>query len=158
MQDAPRQRMKSSIGIGGASLLMILTILALTAFAVLSLSTSTAQLRLANKSAIYLTEYYDADSTAEILRYQIAQGLRDCQDLANDPQLYQDFWQDYLDGVSYDPEEELLLGEVFLKANQVLNFTLAINPMNASQRIVSWQVVVHDEGDYNTPFDVWQGQ
>ena len=158
MQDAPRRRMKSSIGIGGASLLMILTILALTAFAVLSLSTATAQLRLANKSATYLTEYYSADSLAEILRYQIAQGLSEGQELASDPQAYQTFWENYLEGVSYDPVAELLLGEVPLKANQALSFTLAVDPITASQRIVSWQVVVHDDGDYNTPFDVWQGQ
>lgn len=51
-------------GVGSASILMIFVTLCLTTFAVLSLASAAADLRLAQQAADSLTRYYEADARA----------------------------------------------------------------------------------------------
>lgn len=51
--------------IGGTSLMVILSVICLTVFAVLCLSTALSELRLSNASAAAATAYYEADTHAE---------------------------------------------------------------------------------------------
>lgn len=59
---------------GGSSLLVIFSILCLTVFAMLSLSTVKADLRMADASVKAIEEYYRADCEAEAILGQLRNG------------------------------------------------------------------------------------
>ena len=59
-------------GVGGVTLLTVLLILALTMFAVLTLSSAQADMRLSEKNARTVGEYYTADNKAVVLQAQAA--------------------------------------------------------------------------------------
>ena len=63
----------ASSGIGGATILMVLLVLALVTFSVSSLTTAQAEQRLIDKSTAIVTQYYQADSIAEGYLQQIHQ-------------------------------------------------------------------------------------
>lgn len=60
--------------LGGSSLLVAFAVLALTVFALLSLSTVRADVRLADASARAVTDYYAADCEAQEILARIRQG------------------------------------------------------------------------------------
>ena len=71
MNDKRRMAMPAT---GGSSLLVIFAVLALTVFAILSVSTVTADQKLADKSAASVGAYYEADCQAEIILAEIRSG------------------------------------------------------------------------------------
>ena len=60
--------------VGGTSLLVIFAVLALTVFALLSLSTALANDRLSSAAAQAVYDYYQADCQAEAILAQLRQG------------------------------------------------------------------------------------
>lgn len=60
--------------VGASSLLVIFTVLCLTVFAMLSLSTATADGRISDASAKAVTDYYAADAQAEIIFARLRAG------------------------------------------------------------------------------------
>ena len=60
--------------VGGCSLLVIFAILCLTVFAILTLSTAKAELRLSQISADAVYAYYQADAEAEMIFSEIRSG------------------------------------------------------------------------------------
>ena len=60
--------------VGGSSLLVIFSVLCLTVFALLSLSTVKADIRIADASIQSIEEYYKADCEAEAILAQLRQG------------------------------------------------------------------------------------
>lgn len=60
--------------VGGSSLLVIFAVLALTVFALLSLSTVQADGRLGERAAQAVTGYYEADCQAETILARLRQG------------------------------------------------------------------------------------
>ena len=71
MKDKKRMGMPAT---GGSSLLVIFAVLALTVFAILSISTVTADQKLADKSAASVEAYYEADCQAEMILAEIRSG------------------------------------------------------------------------------------
>lgn len=65
----------SPAAVGGSSLLVIFTVLCLTVFAVLSLSSVQADGRLSKASAEAVKDYYEADCKAEEILAQLRQGI-----------------------------------------------------------------------------------
>ena len=72
---------------GGSSLLVIFSILCLTVFAMLSLSTVKADLRMADASVKAIEEYYRADCEAEAILGQLRNG-RMPDGVVNEDNLY----------------------------------------------------------------------
>ena len=60
--------------VGGCSLLVIFATLCLTIFAVLTISTEVAELHLSDASAQAISNYYQADSEAELIFAKIRSG------------------------------------------------------------------------------------
>jgi len=60
---------------GGSSLLVIFAVLCLTVFALLTLSTVKADLRLADAAVRSVLEYYNADSAAEEILAKLREGI-----------------------------------------------------------------------------------
>ena len=71
MNDKKRMGMPAT---GGSSLLVIFAVLALTVFAILSISTVTADQKLDDKSAASVEAYYEADCQAEMILAEIRSG------------------------------------------------------------------------------------
>lgn len=70
---ADRERFSPPV-VGGTSLLVIFSVLALTVFALLSLSTALANDRLSSAAAQAVYDYYQADCQAEAILAQLRQG------------------------------------------------------------------------------------
>ena len=70
---ADRERFSPPV-VGGTSLLVIFAVLALTVFALLSLSTALANDRLSSAAAQAVYDYYQADCQAEAILAQLRQG------------------------------------------------------------------------------------
>jgi hypothetical protein len=65
-----KNKFKMSIGIGGPTIVMIFVIISLTTLGTLSLVTANSDLLLTEKTAKSLTDYYAADSKAELMLAQ----------------------------------------------------------------------------------------
>lgn len=70
---ADRERFSPPV-VGGTSLLVIFAVLALTVFALLSLSTALANDRLSSAAAQAVYDYYQAECQAEAILAQLRQG------------------------------------------------------------------------------------
>ncbi len=79
---------KSGVQVGGTSIIMVFILLCLTVFAVLTLQSASADLRLANKSAEASTRYYEADAEAERILAQIDEVLYILSESAVDESSY----------------------------------------------------------------------
>ena len=75
MNQEKRERV-SPPAIGGSSLLTVFAVLALTVFALLSLSTVKADVRLADSAAKAVTDYYAADCQAQEILARLRNGER----------------------------------------------------------------------------------
>lgn len=69
-----RKEAFSSPAVGGSSLLVIFSVLCLTVFALLSLSTVQAEKRLSDKAAQSVSDYYRADLEAEKIYARLRSG------------------------------------------------------------------------------------
>ncbi len=79
---------KAGVQVGGTSIIMVFILLCLTIFAVLTLQSASADLRLANKSAEASTRYYEADTEAERILAQIDAALLAAASGAGDETAY----------------------------------------------------------------------
>ncbi len=66
------------MNIGGASIILLLVVFALTVFAVLSVRASYHEMKLADKTREYIEAYYSADAKAEEIYRSICLGWADC--------------------------------------------------------------------------------
>jgi Tfp pilus assembly protein PilX len=71
MNENENRAARSPIGTGMISILMVLIVLLLTAFAALSYTTARAEARLTDKTLTAVTDYYAADAQAERLLFRI---------------------------------------------------------------------------------------
>ena len=151
-------RSNSSIGLGGASLLMIITILALTAFAVLSISTASAQKRLAERSKEYISSYYEADYAVEMQKLQVYSAMKQATPYSANPAQYWENVANTLKNWYVDAETSTLSYSVMLDDLHTLDCVLSISPTTSEVNIESWQVlVIPDDDSYGLPADVFQG-
>lgn len=157
------QRTKTSIGLGGASLLMIMTVLALTTFAVLSLTTAQAQESMALRGSEFIARYYSADQAGELLRAEIAEALAARQDLLQDTSALQSYLDDAYPGgtiVAYAEDGAQYL-ECSLPFSDTQQFYLLfeIDPQTQRLRTERWQLLLADDDEsYDLPGQVWQGK
>ena len=64
------------IGVGTISLIMIFSVLCLTIFAMLTLSTSNAEKTLSERSSTFVRGYYEADAVATSIRAQLLDSVQ----------------------------------------------------------------------------------
>lgn len=120
--------------IGGSSLLVIFSVLCLTVFALLSLSTVLAEKRLADASAQAVQDYYAADLRAEQIFADLRAGVT-------------------VDGVQRE-------GDIFRYSCPVTEAqTLEVELKQEADgwRICRWQVVAHS-GPVSEALPVWNGK
>jgi len=121
--------------VGGSSLLVIFSVLCLTVFALLSLSTAQAGSRLSTRSAEAVTAYYEADTRAQHILAQLRAGKQ--------------------------PEGVLLTHGIHsftvpLSDTQALEVSVRLK--GESCTILQWQYVSTTDWQPDTSLDLWNGQ
>lgn len=140
MSEVREKERFSPPALGGSSLLVVFAVLALTVFALLSLSTVRADMRLADASAQAVKDYYAADCQAQEILARLRNGERpEGVEFSGSGLLYADY------AVPISETQELRV--------QVLLKGLA----DADYLVLSWKAVPIGERDYDTGLDLWDG-
>ena len=119
--------------VGGTSLLLIFSVLCLTVFAVLSLSTAKAGDQLSLSSEQSVLEYYAADTEAEEILATLRRG-------------------GYVDGV----EEEDSVYSYSCPVNERTSLFVEVRIDGTEYEILRWQTAV-EESMIEENWDVWDG-
>lgn len=127
----------SAMGIGVTSLLTIMAVLLLTSFAVLSLVSARSDLRLSERAAQAATDFYAADSEAELWYMQLDADLLSASGDALEQTLASQ-------GYAVEPHEDGLKVSEHFRINDTKNLYVEILVDTAqapSTKILRWQSV-----------------
>ena len=130
--------------LGGSSLLVVFAVLALTVFALLSLSTVRADVRLGDAAADSVCGYYRADGKAQEILARLRSG-----ECPAEAELHpEDAWT-LMDRYTYT---------VPISDTQELQVEVLVNPADGSYSIRRWQAVAVGAWEYDDTLDVWDGE
>ena len=143
-----REQKKSSFSppaLGGASLLVIFAVLALTIFALLSLSTVRADGRLSEASAQAVLDYYAADCKAQayLAWLRTGQGAPDVE-VTNESVTIMDY---------VDHSETIYSYTLPISDTQELQVKVRVD--GAEYKILRWQAVPIGEWEMDDGMDLW---
>ena len=120
--------------VGGDSLLVVFAVLCLTVFALLSLSTVQADVRLANASVRAVSEYYAADRQAQEILARLRAG---------------EF-----------PEEITMEGDVYgytCPISENRNLKVEVRLRGSEYTVLCWQSVPAEEWESDDTLELWDG-
>jgi S-adenosylhomocysteine hydrolase len=152
-----KQKNSYHMNIGGASILLVLAIFALTVFAILSLRASYHEVKMSEKTRASVQAYYEADCKAEEYYMQITEALANKEALDNQ-QLVQK-----LSGISnlqIDDTTNILTYLVSTDYNMALQVQLQLSKNSRKiEKVLSWRIISIEQGDYSSPSmeEVWNG-
>lgn len=145
------------MNIGGASILLVLAIFALTVFAILSLRASYHEMKMAEKNRDAVQAYYEADSIAEEYYMEITQTLAMEESLENQQLLEK---LRCIDNIYIDDNTQILTYSVGVNDHMDLQVQLKLPDSNKGLvKIHSWKMITSLQDDYsNTDAEeVWDG-
>ncbi len=152
-----KQKNSYHINIGGASILLVLAVFALTVFAILSLRASYHEVKMSEKTRNAIEDYYVADSKAEEILMQISEIVAK-QDTSNFLMLSQEL--SVIDKLKIDESTHILTYTVPVTYNIDLEIKLKL-PTSTEDGVTvhSWRMISTEQGDYNDSSmeDVWDG-
>lgn len=152
----PRKNRPAGLGIGYVSVMIVLTVICLTVFAVLSFSAAETNRKFSEKNADFTREYYAADAAAkEIL--SVLDGA------ATEAMFFEDFCEaaQAIERVSCKNLPEGFCAEYSVPINERLMLDVSVvfpNEPQDGERFVTrrWQTIPASQaGDSN--LDVWDG-
>ena len=143
------ERRSVGINVGSASIVMIFAVLCLTVFSTLSFVTANHERKLAEKSALAVQQYYEADWQCEELYQQIIQCLQSGGGIEQLEAL--GVQVEEADGVQY------VNYAADIDAEQQLQVCLASWP-DGSVQTKQWKVVATREWEYDDGIAVWDGE
>ena len=120
--------------VGGVSLLVVFAVLCLTVFALLSLSTVQADVRLADASVRAVSEYYAADRQAQEILARLRAG---------------EF-----------PEEITMEGDVYgytCPISENRNLKVEVRLRGSEYTVLCWQSVPAEEWEADDTLELWDG-
>lgn len=143
-----KQERFSPPAVGGTSLLVVFAVLCLTVFALLSLTTVQADVRLADASAKAVTDYYAADCQAqEILARLRAGEVPEGVTISDGGFVYD------------DPEAGHLYADYAVPISETMELQVQVmlDPSWADYVVAKWQAVPVGEWEPDEGIDVWDG-
>lgn len=155
-----KEKKRASVQVGGSTILMIFTVLCLTVFAVLSLSSAKADVSLTQKAEQTLIAYYKADGEAEEKLRQWDEQMAEAQKDANEEQEFFLELEKRL-GTDYDRTENKIKFEIPL-TNGSQSLFIEIEPLyqaaEKNYKINKWKV--QNTGEYliDETLNVWLGE
>lgn len=158
-----KKRNMPFLGIGAASILLVLTIVSLSVFAVLTLSSAKGDEGLSKKLADRTTRYYKASNEAN---HTLEQVDRKLWKLFQSSENEEDYMKNVprrvakIDGMSYDKQKEILSFEKEITKEQKLSVWLKISyPKEKGDscfRIIKWKNETSGEWEKDTSLPVYQ--
>lgn len=146
---------KGSTGLGGASLLLVFTVVCLAAFGALSLSSAQADARLAQRSAEAVTAYYAADSEGEQALMELTQAARAAMKTGEES------WLESLAQAcpQWQAEGEIFSREIPMEGQQVLHIRLRVcYDKDTPVQVECWQVENRGEFIPDDSLELWEGE
>ena len=137
--------------LGGSSLLVAFAVLALTVFALLSLSTVQADVRLADASAQAVTDYYAADCQAQAVLAYLRTGEAEPGAFPEDLVITTTFTE-YADR----PGERVDAYVIPITESQELQVEVMLH--GTDYKILRWQAVPTGNWEPDDHLDVWVGE
>ena len=128
-----KQETFSPPAVGGSSLLVIFAVLCLTVFALLSLSTVQAEMRLADAATDAVTRYYEADLQAEEIYARLRNGE-----------------------AVYCVTEQDGVYEYRISISQRQMLQVRLQKINENWEVLQWQAIALEE-EPDDRMDVWKG-
>ncbi len=152
-----KQKNSYHMNIGGASILLVLAIFALTVFAVLSLRASYHELMMSAKTRDSVQAYYEADAKAEEYYMLINQTLMSGE-ILNLDRLSEKLSE--INDLQIDDSSNIMTYVVPTDYNMALQVELKF-PENlyGLAKIQSWRMINSEQGDYDSSNteEVWDG-
>lgn len=146
---ARENRRSSGIHVGSASIVMIFAVLCLTVFSTLSFVTANHERKLAEKSALAVQQYYQADWACEEMYQRIYEHLASGAPAEELTALGVELTeQDGVERVSYSAP---------IDSEQRLRVTLALLP-DGSIRTEEWKAEAVNAWEYSEDIEVWDGE
>ena len=146
MRTENRERF-SPPAVGGISLLVVFAVLCLTVFALLSLTTVQADVRIADASAKAVADYYAADCKAQEVLACLRTGAPTPEDVMVG-------WSNALYG---DWRERIYFYTIPITDRQDLEVEVAIGYDRAKYEILRWQAVSSGEWEIDDSLELWDG-
>ena len=132
--------------LGGSSLLVVFAVLALTVFALLSLSTVRADVRLGDAAARAVTGYYQADCQAQEILARLRSGETPVEVTSH----MEDSW--------HDPWMVRYTYAVPISDTQELQAEVLVNSADGSYSVLRWEAASVGELEFDEGLDVWDGE
>lgn len=141
------------VGVGTISLVLIFSVLCITVFAILTLSTANSERIMANRTADFVTSYYNADTNATILKAHILEAYRNGtfpEDTNIDETVF---------GVPLITEllNDNLYVSFIYEVNDVLDLSIKLRLSEESETVLEWRLVNSQEWEVDDSLPVWDG-
>lgn len=131
--------------LGGSSLLVVFAVLALTVFALLSLSTVRADVRLGDATEAMVSGYYAADVKAQ----EILARLRNGETPVEVTTHLEDSW--------HSPQMTRYTYEVPISDTQELQVEVLVDQADGSYQVLRWQAVAVGDWEFDDSLEIWDG-
>ena len=148
MNEREKRESFSPPAIGGSSLLTVFAVLALTVFALLSLSTVRADTRLADSAAEAVTGYYAADCKAQEILARLRNG--------EEPEGVT--CRDGLAEVSSYHDEPLHVAEYAVPISETQELQVTVLLRGPDYEVLRWQAAPAGEWTGSDGFVIWDGE
>ena len=141
---------RSGIGVGSASIVLVFAVLCLTVFSLISYMVASNEKNLVDVKLELVTGYYEADSLAEYILYDIRNATNEREEIPAT-----------IRGVDINKgrDEDLNIDTIYFLCNisdiKALYVNLGIH--NDSIDILSWQMYDTDEWVFDDSINVWTG-
>ncbi|MCI9155641.1 MAG: hypothetical protein HFF44_01725 [Lawsonibacter sp.] len=132
--------------LGGSSLLVVFAVLALTVFALLSLSTVRADVRLGDAAAEMVSGYYAADVQAQEILAKLRTGAPLPEDVEFEATI-----SDYP-----DHSETIFSYSIPISDTQELQVEVLMEP-DGSYQVRRWQAAAVGDWEFDDSLEIWDG-
>jgi len=149
------------VGVGTVSLVMIFAVLCLTVFAILTLSTSTAEKVMAERTASFVSGYYEADTKATKIRASILDFQRNgFFDSLRNENPDGTAMQSVIDGVELIVERSAdgIFVSYSCEINEVLDLSVKLRLVGDADVVLGWRTVHTRDWDMDDGLLVWDGE
>jgi hypothetical protein len=135
------------VGVGTISLVMIFAVLCLTVFAMLTLSTSSAEKILADRSSSFVKGYYEADSRATNIRAAILESYN------------RGVFPASLDGVdiAYEQTKNAAFAAYTCEINNVQELIVKLKLSQGGDTVLEWRAGYSQDWEFDDSIQVWDG-
>lgn len=148
---------RNKVNIGISSLILIFTVLCLSTFGLLSLSSARGELKLAQRSGEAVRGYYEADNKGQEWISQVDEVLMEEMGKGVDPSRYGIRLKERL-GSQYDGQAGRITTDIPMDRGQSLHIELALEGGPERFRIASYYVYNSQEYGIDQSVPVWDGQ